>query len=57
MFKGYQKILVKFLLLTTCLMFKRCALGYRIVLLGVARRNLLAIDATFKNFDGCRIVR
>jgi hypothetical protein len=34
-FEGNQKIFIKFLLLATGLMFQRCALGYRVVLLGV----------------------
>ena len=57
MFEGNQKILIKFLLLATGLMFQRGALCDGIVLLGVARRNLLTVDATLENFNGGRVFR
>ena len=57
MFERDEKILVQFLLLAASLMFQRGALRDGIVLLGVAGRNLLAVDAALENFDGRRVVR
>ena len=56
MLKGNQKVLVEFLLFATGLMFERCPLGNRIVLLGVAGGNFLAVDAALEDFDGRRVV-
>jgi hypothetical protein len=56
-FERDEKILVQLLLFAAGLMFERGALRDGIVLLGVAGRNFLAVDAAFKNFDASWIVR
>ena len=52
MFERDQKILVQLLLFAAGLMFQRGALRDGIVLLGVAGRNFLAVDAALEN-GGC----
>ena len=49
MFEGNQEIFVQLLLLAAGLLFERGALRDGIVLLGVAGRNLLAVDAALEN--------
>ena len=56
MFEGNEEIFVQLLLFTAGLMFQRGALRDGIVLLGVAGRNLLAVDAALEDFDGRWIV-
>lgn len=56
-FEGDEEIFVQLLLLAAGLMFQRGALLDRIVLLGVAGGNFLAVDAALEDFDGCRVVR
>ena len=56
MFEGNQKILVQLLLLAAGLMFERGALRDGIVLLGIAGRNFLAVDAALEHLDGRRVV-
>ena len=56
MFEGNQKVFIKFLLLAAGLMFQRGALRDGIVLLGVAGRNFLAVDAALEDLDGRRVV-
>ena len=55
-FERDEEIFVQLLLLTAGLMFQRGALLNGIVLLGVAGRNLLAVDAALEDFDGRRVV-
>ena len=56
MFERDQKILIQFLLFSAGLVLESLALLDRIILLGISRRDLLAIDAAFENFDSRRIV-
>ena len=46
-----------FLLLAAGLVLQPFALRNRVVLLGVGRRDFLAVDATLENFDGRRVIR
>ena len=55
-FERDEEIFVQLLLLAAGLMFQRGALRDGIVLLGVAGRNLLAVDAALEDFDGRRVV-
>ena len=55
-FERDEKILIQFLLFAAGLMFQRGALGDGIVLLGVTRRNFLAVDAALEDLDGRRVV-
>ena len=57
MFECDEKILVQLLLLSAGLMFEALALLNRVVLLGVAGRNFLTVDAALEDFDGRRVVR
>ena len=54
MFERDEEIFVQLLLLAAGLMFQRGALRDGIVLLGVAGRNLLAVDAALENLTGRR---
>ena len=54
MFQRDEKILVQLLLLAAGLMLQRGALRDGIVLLGVAGRNFLAVDAALEDLDGRR---
>ena len=56
MFERDEKILVQLLLFAAGLMFQRGALRDGIVLLGVAGRNFLTIDAALEDLDGRRVV-
>jgi hypothetical protein len=47
---------VQLLLFAAGLMFQRGALREGIVLLGVAGRNLLTVDAALEDFDGRRVL-
>src|SRR5262249_2016374 len=51
-----EEILIKLLLLTASLMFKAFALLNRIILLGISRRDFLAIDAAFENLNRRRVL-
>ena len=55
-FEGDEEILVQLLLFAAGLMFQRGALHDGIVLLGVAGRNLLAVDAALEIDDGRLVV-
>ncbi len=56
MFERNQKIFVQFLLLAAGLMFQCGALLDRVVLLGVAGRNFLTVDAALEDFNRGRVV-
>src|SRR5688572_12637118 len=55
-FKRDEEIFVQLLLFAAGLMLQRGALRDGIVLLGVAGRNLLPVDATLEDFDGRWVV-
>jgi len=55
-FEGHEKILVQLLLFAAGLMLEALALLDRVVLLGIGRGNLLAIDAALEDFDRGRVV-
>jgi hypothetical protein len=55
-FEGDEEIFVQLLLFAAGLVLQRGALHDWIVLLGVAGRNLLAVDAALEDFDGGRVV-
>ena len=50
-FKGHQKIFVKFLLLTAGLLLEAFALRNGIILLSIRRGNFLTVDATLKHLQ------
>ena len=53
---GNSPIFVQLLLFAAGLMFQRGALRDGVILLGVAGRNLLAVDASLEDFDSRRVV-
>src|SRR5881275_3047627 len=55
MFECDQKIFIDLLLLASGLMFEALALLDWIILLGVSRRDFLAVNAAFEDFHGGRI--
>ena len=55
-FERDEKIFVQLLLFAAGLVFQPFALRNRIVLLRVSRSDFLAVNATFEDLDGCRIV-
>ena len=56
-FKSYQKIFIKFLLLTASLLLEAFALLNGIVLLSVRWGDFLTVDATFKHLHTIGFVR
>ena len=55
-FEGDEEIFVELLLLAAGLVLQRVALRDGIVLLGVAGRNLLPVDAALEDFHRGRVV-
>ncbi len=55
-FERDEEIFVQLLLFASGLLFQRGALRDGIVLLGVAGRNFLTVDAALEDFDGRRVV-
>ena len=55
-FEGEVEIFVELLLFAAGLVLQRVALRDGIILLGVAGRNLLTVDAALENFDGRWVV-
>src|SRR5438445_1075676 len=56
-FERNQKVFVELLLFAAGLVFEAFALFDRIVLLGIGRRDFLAVYAALENFHGRRVVR
>jgi hypothetical protein len=56
-FQRDEEILIQLLLFAASLMLQPLALRNRIVLLGVGRRDFLAVDAALEDFNRCRVVR